>query len=469
MQTIAIIGAGFSGTMVAVHLLQKQLHEPTTIVLIERTGRFTAGIAYGTSSSSHVLNVPAGRMSAFPDDPEHFLRWARSREGWITGGTFVPRMMYREYLAETLDEAEQWSKGKICLMRIPAEALLVRMNGDSATIELGGGGRVNAEHVVLSIGNFPPADPPLANVGFYSSARYARDPWSTDALELPRDDAVLLLGTGLTMLDIALALRDRGQQGVIYALSRRGLMPQPHRDSAHHPSASDRPEDLDRWPGNALAMLRALRKHVRAAADNGVDWREIITSIRADTPALWQKLDQRERRRFLRHLRPFWETHRHRSAPSSERSIRAMINSHRLQIIAGRLVNVHEFDRGVEVTIAPRGMNRQDRLHVSKVINCTGPDTDLTTVKDPLMQNLRRLGLVRPDALGLGLDTNEHGSLVDADGRVNERLHLVGPLRKGQLWENTAVPELRVEASRMAARIAALCHDAAGSRAPSRS
>jgi uncharacterized NAD(P)/FAD-binding protein YdhS len=271
------------------------------------------------------------------------------------------------------------------------------------------------------------------------------------------------------MLDIALALRDRGQQGVIYALSRRGLMPQPHRDSAHHPSASDRPEDLDRWPGNALAMLRALRKHVRAAADNGVDWREIITSIRADTPALWQKLDQRERRRFLRHLRPFWETHRHRSAPSSERSIRAMINSHRLQIIAGRLVNVHEFDRGVEVTIAPRGMNRQDRLHVSKVINCTGPDTDLTTVKDPLMQNLRRLGLVRPDALGLGLDTNEHGSLVDADGRVNERLHLVGPLRKGQLWENTAVPELRVEASRMAARIAALCHDAAGSRAPSRS
>jgi uncharacterized NAD(P)/FAD-binding protein YdhS len=469
MQTIAIIGAGFSGTMVAVHLLQERLRQPTTIVLIERTGRFTAGIAYGTSSSSHVLNVPAGRMSAFPDDPDHFLRWAKSREGWITGGTFVPRMIYREYLAETLDEAEQWSRGKIRLMRIPAEALLVRMDGDSATIELGGGGRVNAEHVVLSIGNFPPADPPLANVGFYSSCRYARDPWGNDALELPRDDAVLLLGTGLTMLDIALALRDRGQQGVIYALSRRGLMPQPHRDSAHQPSAADRPDDVDRWPGSALAMLQSLRKHVHAAASRGVDWREVITSIRADTPVLWQRLDQRERRRFLRHLRPFWETHRHRSAPSTERSIRGMINSHRLQVIAGRLVNVHEFDRGVEVTLAPRGGNRHDRLHVGKVINCTGPDTDLASVKDPLMQNLRRLGLVRPDALGLGLDTNEHGSLIDADGRVSERLHLVGPLRKGQLWENTAVPELRVEASRMAARLAALCHESSSVRASARS
>ena len=443
--------------MVAVHLLQERLQSPATIVLIERTGRFTAGIAYGTTSSSHVLNVPAGRMSAFPDQPSHFLEWAKAREGWITGGTFVPRMMYREYLAETLDDAERWASDRVPLMRIPGEALLVRPDGNRFTVELGGGGKVAADHVLLAIGNFPPADPPLSNVGFFSSQRYARDPWAPGALDLHRDDSVLLLGTGLTMLDVALALRDRGQQGVIYALSRRGLMPQPHRDAHRPPAASDRPADLEHWPANVRGMLRALRAHVRVAAQNGTDWREIITSIRSDTAALWNRLDQRERRRFLRHLRPFWETHRHRSAPSTERSIRAMINSHRLQVTAGRLAGVHEFDRGVEVTFTPRGTARHDRLHVGKVINCTGPDTDLSSVKDPLMQNLRRLGLIRPDPLGLGLDSDEQGSLIDADGRPNERLHLVGPLRKGQLWENTAVPELRVEAQRMATRLAALC------------
>ena len=170
---------------------------------------------------------------------------------------------------------------------------------------------------VLAIGNYPPSDPPVGDDAVFTSIRYARDPWAGDALELDRRDDVLLVGTGLTMCDVALALRDADQQGRIHAISRRGLLPQPHRLSAKPPPHLDRPATLDAWPASAVGLLRGLRREVRERAGEDVDWREVVTSIRADTPALWQTARRGERRRFLRHTRPYWETHRHRSSPET--------------------------------------------------------------------------------------------------------------------------------------------------------
>lgn len=475
MQTIAIIGAGFSGAMVAAHLLRRPPSGPTTIVLVERTGAGVGGVAYGTTSPSHVLNVPAGRMSAFDDDPGHFLRWAQRRDGSVTGGSFVPRMTYRQYLADLLDESTAAARPDVRLLRVAAEATLVRpVDGGAPTstrIEFADGGQIIADRTLLAIGNLPPADPPFASAEFRRGPHYARDAWGGDALDVAADQPVLLLGTGLTMLDMALALRDRGHQAPIYALSRRGLLPQAHRESATPPPAFERPSDLDRWPASATGMCRALRAHVKAAAARGIDWREVVTSIRHDTPALWRRLGHDERRRFLRRLRPYWETHRHRSAPATDRVIQGMIASRQLRVIAGHLVAVREQRQDVELAIAQRvpgshaGEKRGERrvhdprptlLHVGKVINCTGPNTDIATVEDPLMRNLHRLGLIRPDALGLGIDSDERGAVIDAHGRASERLFIVGPLRKGSLWENTAVPELRVESKAMAQRLAAL-------------
>jgi uncharacterized NAD(P)/FAD-binding protein YdhS len=201
-------------------------------------------------------------------------------------------------------------------------------------------------------------------------------------------------------------------------------------------------------------MLRALRREVQEKAMENVDWREVVTSIREDTPALWQRLCPDERERFLRHARPYWETHRHRSSPEAAHGVAELIETGRLEVVAGRLDSLVADDDAVVATIRRRGAPGPETLRVGKVINCTGPDTDLARVRDPLVAALRRAGLIRPDALGLGLETDDEGRLVGADGRTSRCLTLVGPLRKGRLWEHTAVPELRVEAKRVADRLA---------------
>jgi uncharacterized NAD(P)/FAD-binding protein YdhS len=392
-------------------------------------------------------------MSAFAEDPDDFLRFVRDRTPSLTGGSFVPRRAYGEYLATRLEEARRSSTRP--LIRVAGNVVGIAESPDGGRLTLLDGRVLDAERVVLAIGNFPPSDPPVDGDAFYDSLRYARDPWSRDALESDRRDGVLLIGTGLTMCDVALALRDLDHRGPIHAVSRRGLLPQPHRVSAAPPPHLDAPSDLEAWPDTALGMLRALRREVRDRAADAVDWREVVTSVRDDTPALWQRLDVHERRRFLERLRPYWETHRHRSSPETAFAIESMIASGALDVIAGRIERYAEEADAVVVTLRRRGTASVEELRVGKVINCTGPDTDLARVNDPLVQALRRAGLIRPDALGLGLDTDERGRLLHADGRPSKRLFLVGPLRKGQLWENTAVPELREEARRLAELLAA--------------
>lgn len=255
MRTFAIIGAGFGGTMTCVHLLrllaEKQREvggggggcgegsgdEPFNIFLIEKSGRFTAGAAYSTTSQAHLLNVPAGRMSAMPDDPDHFLRWARQQDPKVGGGTFVPRPQYGKYLASILEEADAAAGSAVRLTRVPRGAASIRVEESGVEIELDGGSRIRADIAVLAIGNFPPGNPPVQDASFYGSWRYAKDPWGAGALDVEPDGQVLLLGTGLTMLDIAIALKERGHRGVIHAVSRRGLLPQPHRVSIRPPAA----------------------------------------------------------------------------------------------------------------------------------------------------------------------------------------------------------------------------------------
>ncbi len=461
MRTFAIIGAGFGGTMTCVHLLrllaeqQRETggEESFSVLLIEKSGRFTAGAAYSTTSQAHLLNVPAGRMSAMPDDPDHFLRWARQQDPKIGGGTFVPRPQYGKYLASILEEADASAGKAVRLTRVPRGAAGVRVESEGVTIELEGGSEIRADVAVLAIGNFPPGNPWVADPTFYKSWRYAKDPWGMGALDVEPDGEVLLMGTGLTMVDIAIALKERGHRGKIHAVSRRGLLPQPHRVSIRPPTSHPRPKSLDEWPRTAIGLLKSLRAEVRAAAAKGIDWREVVTSLRHDTPALWKSLNERERSRFLRHVRPFWETHRHRAAPESATPIAELIARNELVVHAGRVLGYVESDSGVDVRMLPRGEAGEQTLRVARVINCTGPETDLRKVEDAFVQRLVHDGLVRHDALGLGLDTDAHGAIVSADGRVQERLMLVGPLRKGQLWENTAVPELRGEALAMAGRL----------------
>ena len=245
--------------MVATHVLRAS-HAPfDRVVLVERNGREIGGVAYGTPSTSHTLNVPAGRMSAFEDDADDFLRFVRAADPALTGGSFVPRRLYGEYLAQTLAAARAASS--VPLIRVAGEATGIAERPEGVTLELRDGRRLDAAQVVLAVGNYPPSDPPAADDGLYRSIRYARDPWAPDALEAARDEPVLLVGTGLTMCDVALALRDADQAAPIVAVSRRGLLPQPHRVSPKPPPHLDPPAGMEGMaPDRPRPPSRAARR-----------------------------------------------------------------------------------------------------------------------------------------------------------------------------------------------------------------
>jgi uncharacterized NAD(P)/FAD-binding protein YdhS len=457
VEKIVIIGGGFSGTLLCVHLLRRtSATRPAQITLIEREPRRLArGFAYSTPHESCLLNVPAGRMSAFEDDRDHFVRFAMQRNRSIGGGTFVARGLYGDYLAALLADA-QGAARHAKFEQISAEAVEIDDPpfAGQADVRLADGRRLDADRVVIALGNFPPCDPPGADARFLDSARYTRNPWGTEALDgVSTDGQVLLIGTGLTMLDVALVLSDMGLKSKIYAISRRGLLPQPHRASDRPPQMLPFPRSMRMSHPTPLRLLRALRKEIAEQSKNGVDWRDVVTSLRNDTPALWHSLDRRGRQQFLRHLVPLWDTHRHRSAPATARRIHQMRDSGQLIVKAARIERIELDAQRVAVTVKERHASGTHVLHVGHVVNCTGPDTNLARVGGALLRSALARGLIKPDELGLGLDVAPDGAVIRADGTMSHRLYTIGPLRRAQLWETTAVPELRVQAAELAARI----------------
>ena len=452
--TVAVVGAGFSGTLVAAHLLRRAAG-PLRVLLVNRSGPMGRGVAYGTRTESHVLNVPAGRMSAFVDDEDDFLRFAQRRLRGAAGGTFVPRRLYGEYLEHVLSSAESSAVDGATLERVVDEVVSLDLcdDGASARLRFADGRVVRADRVVLALGNFAPADPQVDTPEFYRSPRYVRDPWSAGALDVVQPgEPVLLIGTGLTMLDIALDLQARGA-GRMLAVARRGLLPLPHRSPSVPPASDHRPPDILTGPATALAYLKAVRAHVARLAAAGVDWREVIGSLRPITPQLWARLGVRERARFLRHLRVYWDVHRHRTAPELDAALRGHTAAGRLAVVAGRVLRYGADEDGVTVTLQRRGASTPELVRVARVLNCTGPDADVRRLSEPLIASLRDRGLLMPDALGLGVETADDGALLDRHGLPSRVLHHVGPLLKARYWEATAVPELRVHAERAASSI----------------
>jgi len=452
MRTVVIIGAGFCGAVTAAQLLRKAA-EPIEVILLNRSGLMARGLAYGTRTDEHVLNVPAGRMSAYPDDDESFLRYAQSLDPEVSANSFVSRRIFGDYLEWLTREA---------VRAAPAGSIYRPMVGDVERIQpLAAGARVHlaskkvleADRVVLALGNFAPGDPRVddASENFYSSPRYVRDPWRADALWVVKpDEPVFLIGTGLTMLDTLLSLRARGHRAPIHALSRRGLMPQPHRELEIRPVyTTGLPKRLPGTP-NVRDYLRGLRHELELASTEDVDWRDIIGGLRGATPNLWQVLSTRERRRFMRHLRTFWETHRHRCAPALGRLLAAERAEGNLLIHAGRVLGYDETADGVDVIWRPRGKLQQQRLSAGYVINCTGPESDTRSCAEPLIAHLREAGLIKPDELGLGLIVDGEYRLVDRQGYPSSVMHYVGPFLRAQHWEATAVPELRRHVAQLA-------------------
>jgi uncharacterized NAD(P)/FAD-binding protein YdhS len=423
---VAIVGGGLSGTLLALNLARAGARG---IVLIERAREPGRGVAYSTDRPEHLLNVPALRMSAFVDNPDHFARWYEARGGDAEG--FAPRMMYGDYVTGLLAEAGD------AIEIVRGEAVDV----DDGGVRMADGRRIAADIVVLAPGNLAPATPGGIDARALG-ARWIGDPWASDfAAGLGDDDIVLLVGTGLTAVDAALTLEARGFGGRILALSRRGLVPRAHGE--HEPAT----EPQSCLPSTCVALLRRVRQ--RAAQ---VGWHSAVHELRPVTQAIWVAASLAERRRFLRHLRPWWDVHRHRIAPKIATVMTAMQASRKLRFAAGKIVAA---DADGTVRWRPRGSDETETVTAALIVNCTGPEANLARAGEPLLDALLGKGAIRADECRIGLEVDAECRAIGADGAPSERLYVIGPVTKGAFWESVAVPDIRVQAARIAARIAA--------------
>lgn len=436
---VAIIGGGFAGTLLAINLVR---HGGPRATLIERhAGQLARGVAYSAAHAEHLLNVRAGNMSALRDAPDHFVRWLQAR-GAGDARTFVPRRVYGDYLRDLLMETIAADPTRLTLAQGEVSALT--REGAGFRMTLAEGRELAADAVVLALGNLPPHTPPGIDPSVLAAGCYREDPWAGDIAEgLRDDDQVLLVGSGLTAIDAALLLDANGFGGRTLALSRRGLAPRRHADSPPVQPLRERP----------AASLSALVRHVRCvAAEQG--WRGAVDSLRPVTQMMWGAADAATRARFLRHLRPYWDVHRHRLAPAIAEAVDGLLARRRLTIAGGKLVRVAPGGAGAIVHWRPRGQDGAETMRVARIVNCTGPQGDLLRSREPLIRHLLAAGMIRPDALRIGLEVDAQSHVVTADGGVDDRLYCIGPMTRGGLWEVVAVPDLRQQNWELARRLA---------------
>lgn len=442
--TVAVIGAGFSGLLTALHLLARA--DGLRVVLIERGDAFGGGVAFGACTPEHLLNVRAGNMSAFPDRPDHFIAWMRARgRPELDGAAFVTRRAYGDYLRQLLRDAATTGRVAGRLGLVGDQAVSLRKAGQAWQLELGMGRTLDADAVVLALGVLPPRTPRLSGaIDGLASARYVADPWAEGALAgVAPDHAVMLLGSGLTMVDVLVSLTAAGHHGPLFSLSRHGLTPRRH---AGAPAAPDEPP-------RASARLSQSLRLFRDAVQDGRDWRRTFDALRPLTQGLWSRLDEPERRRFLRHLRAYWDVHRHRLPPVVADQLDSLTTSGRLRVRAGRLLALAREGDRLGARWRPRGRREPVEEQVDWLINCTGPEGDVSRAEDPLLKAVIRQGLARPDRLGLGLDVDGYCQVRDGAGHSDFRLSAVGPLTRGGFWETIAVPDIRLQAAEVAARV----------------
>ena len=442
---VIIIGGGASGVLLACHLLRDALD--LRVTLIERRRELGRGIAYATHNREHVLNVRAANMSAFADEPDHFWRWL------VASGAvadiecsdpfcFVPRELYGRYVASLIEPLRAGDPRSARLQVVHGEGVALSKSRSGVAVTMADGA-IHVGHVaVLATGHEAP-DPAAG------SPHVSR--W-TDPSEagLDPDGTVLILGTGLTMVDYVLSLIDGGHRGRIVAMSRRGLLPRVHRrveplriDAADIPFGTD-----------IAYLARWFRRIVAWNAGRGGDWRSVVDGIRPFAQQIWRDLTPASRRRFLQHLRAYWDVHRHRLAPAVDTRLKAAVAMGRLSIVAGKITGIERHDRGARVTLRRRGETAVETLDVAATVECTGIVTDPLATTNPLLRSLFDQGLARPDPLRIGIEVTPDCAIVDAAGASSQRLFAVGPLTRAAFWEIVAVPDIRLQCAALARRLA---------------
>jgi uncharacterized NAD(P)/FAD-binding protein YdhS len=440
---IAIVGGGASGTLAALYLLREAASRrtPLRIALIDRHGRHGLGQAYATTHPAHLLNSPVDAMSVLAGDLGHLARWAA--EAGLPRDGFLPRGAYGRYLTESLAAAERSAWPAARVTRITAAVVAIRRcsQGRALRLHLAADGRIDADAAVLATGNLPPVAPSPVPAG-----RYIADPWEPGALDALADGSpVAVLGTGLSMLDVAIALTGAHPRTTVHAVSRHALLPREHRWP--RPAAAP----VISLPSGMLSLTRLIRDVRATAAGYPGHWQDVVDAIRPQIPGLWAQLPAADQRLFLCHVARYWEIHRHRVPPETARRAAALTAAGRLSVHRGRVIAATAHRGGLRVRLDHTDAD----LAVGWLVNCTGPASDITATADPLLRHLLDVGLARPDPLGLGLDADPHGAVRGADGRPARDIFTLGPLLRGSRYETTAIPEIRDQAATLARHLLA--------------
>ena len=447
-RSVAVVGGGFTGALFGLKL--HRARPDWRIAIIEPRKRLGRGTAYGACGPHHLLNVPVSRMEIglVPG----FAEWLAPRKNEIAealvesgldlASAYVPRRLFGDYMEQHVHVALS-HKARTGLVPIRGEA--VRLLSNARGVLLSDGREIESDIVVLAMGNRPPRQPGGPDRWLYDTGYFIPDPWAGDAFaDIDADEPMLLIGSGLTMVDIALKLAHQDHRGQMLAVSRHGLKPR-----LHEGGGAWSPFLREKIPASPRALTKAVREEISKAVAQSIPWQRVFDAARPSVASVWQGWDDDERHQFLRHLRPRWDIHRHRMAPRIGEAIDRLIAEGRLEIVAGRIAGYREDDGHVEVSLNMRGGGTR-MFRAGRVVNCTGPGAEFQRIAVPLIADLRERKLATPDPLGVGLETDDC-AVLDANGRPSSWLFALGPLTRPAWWEIIAVPEINIQIDRLVA------------------
>ncbi len=458
--TVLVVGGGFCGAAVALHLLRDHPGLPVNVVVVEPRERLGAGLAYGTADPEHRVNVAASRMSPFPEQPGHFDAWLRAQgepaadpASVLPDGRLFPRRAtFGRYVDETLAACAAAAGQGPALRHLRDHAAAAHADASGVALTLAGGDTVRGDVLVLAVGHATPDLPP-ALAALRGAPGLVADPWDTARLDaLDRRADVLVVGTGLTACDVVASLRARGQSGRITLVSRRGLLP---RGRTPLPVAPFGSFDAA-LEATALGLLRRVRRAVAEAGAQGRPWEDVVAALREQARTVWATLPVPQRRRLLRHLRPFWDVHRFQCAPQIDALLHVERAAGRVTVLAATPTASRVDGDSLAVTLRPRGTTVSAEHRFGAVVSCVGPGHRSVVSSNPVLRALHAAGVLDADPLALGVAVDRHSRVLGADGRANPRVFVAGPLARGQHGELMGLPQVSTQPREVAASIAAL-------------
>ncbi len=454
---IAVIGGGFCGMMTAVYLLQSGL--PLNIIIINDGYPFGRGVAYNAHTNKYLLNVRAINMSAFEDERYHFLDWLQLQPSYahipknILVNVYAPRTMYGDYLQHVWQQAVKNKHPLTNINIIEQKAVNIKENAESLCIHLANNKIIDADNVVLATGNTVPGNI-IQNKSFLQSDKYFTNPWTKECVSNVRHlKNILIVGNGLTMIDTVQGLTENGFKGKIYTISPNGFKLIPHKYNllVYEKIVEELPEEY-----NLREVFLLVRRHIKSLTDVGIGAHLVIDALRPYTQQIWQSLSFDEKKYFVKRLSHAWTILRHRIPVHIYEMIQELRMQGRMITIAGKIISAIEEPNAVTVNYADNKLQKEETISVERIINCTGPETDLHRCANELLKNLAAAGIIKPDALHLGIDADAiTGAVINSYGKKNEHIYTTGGNLKGILWENTAVPDIRVHVKRLALHLSA--------------